>query len=69
MQSGEENTRRPRYLEQNNNQPENYQWYKTFDQSSNSTWFLPFLPDFENYQSNDNNSLSLNATNPSIKET
>ena len=24
MKSAEENTRRPRYLEQNNNQPENY---------------------------------------------
>jgi alpha-glucosidase (family GH31 glycosyl hydrolase) len=30
--AAEQNTRRPRYLEQNNNvQSENYQWYKTFD--------------------------------------
>ena len=65
----EQNCRRPRYLEQENADGKNYSWYTTFDQSKNSTWYLPFLPDFGNYQSYDNNSISLNATNPSINET
>ena len=47
----------------------NYSWYNSLPQDKNSTWSLPFLPDFENYQSYDNNTLSLNATNPSINET
>lgn len=29
--SAEQHTRRPRYLEQNNAETENYEWYKTFD--------------------------------------
>ena len=45
----EQNCRRPRYLEQENADGKNYSWYTTFDQSKNSTWYLPFLPDFGNY--------------------
>jgi hypothetical protein len=47
----------------------NYDWYQTFNSDKESTWYLPFLPDFENYQSYDNNTISLNATNPSMNTT
>ena len=47
----------------------NTTWYKTFAQDVDSTWFLPFIADFENYQSYDNNTISLNATNPSMNDT
>jgi hypothetical protein len=41
-------------------------WYETFPSDTQSTWYLPFIADFENYQSYDNNTISLNATNPSM---
>ena len=65
----EENCRRPRQLDVAPQSSKDFSWYKSFSQGNKSTWYLPFLPDFENYQSYDNNSISLNATNPSINQT
>jgi alpha-glucosidase (family GH31 glycosyl hydrolase) len=55
-----------RFLLESATGDKNYDWYKTFNSDKESTWYLPFLPDFENYQSYDNNTISLNATNPSM---
>ena len=30
----------------------NYDWYRTFDNDETSTYYLPFIADFENYQYN-----------------
>jgi hypothetical protein len=66
----ESNCRRPRQLFEETSTPQSdYSWYKSFSQDKNSTWFLPFIPDFGNYQNYDKNSISLNATNPSINQT
>lgn len=48
---------------------ENYDWYQSFNSETDSTYYLPFIADFANYQSYDNNTISLNATNPSMKTT
>lgn len=47
----------------------NYGWYESFPQDQESTYFLPFIADFENYHSYDENTISLNATNPSMNNT
>jgi hypothetical protein len=49
--------------------PANYSWYSSLPQDKNSTWYLPFIPDFGHYESYDNWTISLNATNPSLNET
>lgn len=45
-------------------------WYYSFtNQSELSTYFLPFIPGYHYAGNLDNQTLSLNATNPSINET
>lgn len=45
-------------------------WYKSFSQEKKSTWFLPFVPGFENGYFDDQ-TISLNATvyEPETKKT
>lgn len=66
--SGPAPERRPRFLEQSQAE-NNYDWYQSFNNDEKSTYYLPFIADYKNYQSYDNNTISLNATNPSMNTT